>query len=143
MYSRSILKSPLHIGLLVIRIGIGASFIAHGLPKLLGGPETWEQLGGAVQYIGIDFAPMFFGFMAAISETFGGLLLMLGLFFRPILVLLISTMVVAMFYHIGNDDGFSAISHPLELGILFAGLMFTGSGKFSLDKILFKKKRRR
>jgi len=142
MYPRSFSKSAVHIGLLIIRIGIGASFIVHGLPKLLGGPEMWQQIGGAVQFIGIDFAPMFFGFMAAVAESFGGLLLMLGLFFTPSLILLICTMSVALAYHIGQGDGFSSISHPLELLILFVGLLFTGSGKYSLDRVLFKKKRR-
>ena len=31
------------IGLLFLRIGIGVMFIMHGLPKLIGGPEKWED----------------------------------------------------------------------------------------------------
>ena len=29
------------LGLLVMRVGLGLSFMAHGWPKLVGGPETW------------------------------------------------------------------------------------------------------
>ena len=35
-------------GLLLLRIGLGAMFIWHGAPKLVGGPETWTRLGGAM-----------------------------------------------------------------------------------------------
>ena len=32
-----------HIGLLVLRIGIGLMFILHGAPKLFDGPEKWVK----------------------------------------------------------------------------------------------------
>ena len=35
---------------------------------MAGGPERYEELGGAMANIGITFAPMFWGFMAAITE---------------------------------------------------------------------------
>ena len=37
-----------HIGLLVLRIGIGLMFMVHGAPKLFDGPEKWEKLGMAM-----------------------------------------------------------------------------------------------
>ena len=61
-----------HIGLLVLRIGIGCMFILHGAPKLFGGAEKWTQIGMAMASLGIGFIPAFWGFMAAISEFFGG-----------------------------------------------------------------------
>ncbi len=66
-------------GLLVLRIGIGIMFMLHGFPKLTGGPEAWTKVGGALSAIGINSAHTFMGFMAAISEFGGGLLLLLGL----------------------------------------------------------------
>ncbi|MEZ4689878.1 MAG: DoxX family membrane protein [Ignavibacteria bacterium] len=57
------------LGILIIRIGIGISFIlVHGLGKITGGPALWEKLGGAMSSFGINFLPTFWGFMAAFSE---------------------------------------------------------------------------
>lgn len=120
-------------GLLFLRVGLGLMFVAHGWPKLVGGPEKWEGVGGAMAHLGLDFAPQFWGFMAAITEVGGGLLLALGLLTRPVLIGLIFTMVVATWMHIAKDSGFVKISHPLKTLIMFIGLFLTGPGKFSVD----------
>lgn len=121
-------------GLLLIRIGLGILFIIHGFPKLAGGPSGWTGLGGSMKVIGIDFLPIFWGFMAAATETFGGFLLIVGLFFRPALILLIFTMIIAALVHFGKGDGLQGASHAIELGIVFFGLIFIGPGKYSVDK---------
>ena len=71
------------IGLLILRVGIGIMFVLHGLPKLISGSETWTMLGGSMKALGLGFAPTAWGFMAALSEFAGGILLTLGFFFRP------------------------------------------------------------
>jgi putative oxidoreductase len=129
------------IGLLILRVGIGIMFICPGFPKLTAGPEIWAKLGGAMSAVGINFAPTFMGFMAAISEFGGGLLLVLGLFTRPACFFLLITMVVAMLMHIRSGDPFVKYSHALESAILFFSLIFIGPGKISLDEILSKKKK--
>jgi len=121
-------------GLLLIRIGLGVMFIIHGFPKLAGGPDGWTGLGGSMKVIGINFLPVFWGFMAAVSETFGGFLLIVGLFFRPALILLIFTMIIATLVHFGKGDGLQGASHAIELAIVFFGLIFIGPGKYSVDK---------
>jgi len=73
----------MHLGLMIIRLGLGIAFMIHGAPILMGGPEKWQVLGGAMGYLGINFLPTFWGFMAAFSEFFGALFLILGLFFKP------------------------------------------------------------
>jgi putative oxidoreductase len=120
-------------GLFIMRVGVGAAFMVHGWPKISGGPEMWERLGGAVGIFGLDFAPVFWGFMAAVSEFVGGMLLALGLFARTASFLLCCTMVVAASSHIAGGDGFNRYSHALKLVFVFAGLLFTGAGKFSID----------
>ena len=82
-------------GILLLRLGIGVMFIIHGFPKLAGGPSGWTGLGGSMKVIGIDFLPIFWGFMAAATETFGGFLLVVGLFYRPACILLVFTMIIA------------------------------------------------
>ena len=77
------------LGLLVLRLSIGLSMILfHGWGKISGGPERWRRIGGAMENFGIDFLPMFWGFMAGFTEFFGSVLIILGLFFRPAAALL-------------------------------------------------------
>ncbi|MBW7997376.1 MAG: DoxX family protein [Candidatus Glassbacteria bacterium] len=125
-------------GLLLIRVGVGVLFMMHGWPKITGGVETWEKVGGAIGVFGIGFAPVFWGFMAAFSEFFGGLLLAVGLFSRGAAFLLFCTMVTASTMHITGGDGFERFSHPLKLVFVFGGLMLAGPGRFSIDAGLSK-----
>lgn len=132
-----------NIGLLILRIGLGFMFILHGYPKVFGGPEKWTEVGSSMQYIGIEMAPMFFGFMAGIVEFFGGIFLILGLFFTPTLVLLFIVMLVASITSIAAGDGFTSYSHSIEIGIVVLSLFFIGSGRHSLDQKFTKRRRRR
>lgn len=122
------------VGLLIIRVGLGVMFLMHGYPKVMGGPEKWEKLGGAMGNVGITFLPVFWGFMAAIAEAGGGILLALGLFFRPACILLAFTMLIAATVHIKDEGTIMSASHSIEVGIVFLGLIFTGPGKYSVDK---------
>ncbi len=124
------------IGLLIVRIGLGCMFLFHGLPKLFGGPEKWERLGGAMAAFGITFLPAFWGFMAAISESLGGICLIFGLFLRPACILLTITMLVATVSHLSRGDGVGGASHAIEVGIVFLSLILIGPGKYSLDEKL-------
>lgn len=123
----------IYLGLLLLRVGIGISFFFHGLPKMMGGVETWTSIGGTMRLVGIDFALVFWGFMAAFAETAGGILLALGLIFRPAVLMLAFTMIIALAMHIGHGDPFLKYSHALESLILFISLFITGPGKYSLD----------
>jgi putative oxidoreductase len=111
-------------------------FIIHGAPKLFGGAETWIKLGGAMGNFGITFFPAFWGFMAAFSEFFGGIFLILGFLYRPFCLLLTITMIVAATHHLARGDGIRGASHALESAILFFSLLFIGPGKYSLDQYL-------
>ncbi len=122
------------LGLLIIRVGLGALMIFHGYPKLLGGPDMWTELGGATEFVGIKFYPVFWGLMAAIAEALGGALVLFGLAFRPACILLVINLVVAAAMHLGKGDGMMGASHAIELAIVFAGLVFVGPGKYSVDK---------
>ncbi|WP_423147512.1 DoxX family protein [Rubrolithibacter danxiaensis] len=121
-------------GLLILRVGLGAMMIFHGLPKLTGGPGYWEAVGSAAKNIGITFYPLMWGLLAAITETFGGFLLIIGLAFRPACLFLTSIMVVAALNHLNKGEGWGAASHAIELGFVFVGLAFIGAGKYSIDK---------
>ncbi len=121
-------------GLLFMRIGLGTMFIFHGYPKLLGGPEQWTAVGGAMKHLGVNFFPVGWGLLAAVTETFGGFLVIMGLAFRPATLLLAITMLVATTMHLKSGDGLNGASHALEAAIVFLGLTFIGPGKYSVDK---------
>lgn len=121
-------------GLLIIRLGLGIMFILHGQPKLFGGVEAWESLGAkGMGALGVNVAPAFWGFMAGFAEFAGGILLILGFFFRPACLLLLFTMIVAATTHLVGGDGIKVASHAIEAGVVFLGLFFIGPGKYSLD----------
>lgn len=123
------------LGLLIIRIVVGGSMLAfHGYGKITGGPESWTRIGGTMSNLGIDFMPVFWGFMAAISESLGSLLVIVGTWFRPALTLLAATMLVAAIRHLSlpadaAGAGLKGASHAIEMLAVFVGLYFTGPGK--------------
>ena len=123
-----------NVGLLLLRIGLGAMMIWHGYPKLAGGPEKWKKLGNAMGDLGLHDFPVFWGFMAAFSEGVCGLLFLIGFLFRPSCLLIVITMAVAAFHHLYNGDGMGDASHALELGIVFLAMFIIGPGKYSVDR---------
>jgi putative oxidoreductase len=128
-------------GILFLRIGIGIAFIfVHGWPKISGGPELWGKIGGAMTNLGINFAPVFWGFMASVSEFGGGILILMGLFTRPAAVFMALTMAVAAVYHLSKLDPWSKVIYPMEMFSVFLALILIGAGKYSADNFLFKKK---
>lgn len=132
-------KNLLQFGWLILRVGIGISIFLHGFPKITGGTETWTAIGGSMGVFGINFAPTFWGFLAALAESVGGLLFALGLFFRPAAVMLTGTMIVALSTHLAAGDNFMVFGHALDLLFVFAGAIFIGAGKYSLDAKLLPK----
>jgi len=122
------------LGLLIVRLGVGAMFLTHGIPKLAKGPEGWERLGRTMQLVGIDFAPGFWGFVAGLTETLGGFCLMLGFCTRVVCIPLAFTMVMAAWQHLDKGDGLGKASHAIEACFFFVGLVFMGPGRYSIDK---------
>ncbi len=120
--------------LLLMRIGLGIMMMMHGYPKIAGGPDKWTKLGGSVAAIGIHFSPLFWGFMASITECIGGLFMLLGLFYRPTMLFLLFVMIVATAMHLHDGESIMDASHAIELGIVFLGFFIIGPGKYSIDK---------
>ena len=120
------------LGMLILRLGFGLGFIYyHGWGKLMGGPDRWEGLGGALSRYGIDFAPTFWGFMATMSETLFALFIAVGFLFRPAALLLAITMLVAWLGHEISGNGNPG--HSFKNMVVAIGLMFVGPGRYSVD----------
>jgi len=124
-------------GLLFLRVGMGLMMIYHGAPKIMGGVEGWIKIGSAMKFLGIAFAPAFWGFMAAFSEFFGGAMVLLGLGTRIACLLVTATMAVAVAMKLGTGAGLFGASQALENGIVYISLLIAGPGIYSLDHRLF------
>jgi putative oxidoreductase len=129
------IKKDTNLGLLLLRLGAGLGMaVFHGWGKITGGTGAWAEVGGATALIGLDFAPAFWGFLAAFAEFAGGLLVAAGLLFRPALFLLICTMGMAATMHIMTGNG--SPETALIYGLVFLVLFVIGPGSYSADKSL-------
>ncbi|MDR7865772.1 MAG: DoxX family protein [Sporomusaceae bacterium] len=120
--------------LLFARLGLCFMFVVvHGGPKLFGGPEKWLEVGSLLKVLGITTMPVFLGFIAAVSEFLGGILIGLGLFTRLGAFMIFATLVVGaavMF----TMKGLFAAAPATEDALFMLVLMAVGAGKYSLDR---------
>ena len=125
--------------LLILRVIASVMMIInHGWNKILAGQEKWNRLGTALtDFIGIDFMSVFFGFMAAFSESIGMVMVIFGIFTRPAAFLLLFTMFVASMNHL-VDGKFPELA--IMYLIVMLVLLISGPGKFSLDYKFFSEK---
>ena len=132
-----IIKNRNDLYLLILRIFTAyLMFFYHGLGKVLGGPDRWKSLGGAMEVFGINFFPTFWGFMAMLSESVGCLFILLGIFTIPSSLILSFTMFVVC---VGDMvEGEFPEKPMLYILILFTFVIF-GSGKYSLERYFSKK----
>ena len=121
------------VGLLLLRVGLGISFVIHGLLIFTGGAQALTAVGGVVGHLGITQACAF-GILGAGGQVIGGLLLVAGAFFPPACLLLLWIMIMALTMHFSRGDSYNTYSHALELAVVFLGLFFVGPGKLSVDK---------
>jgi putative oxidoreductase len=105
-----------------LRIGAGLLFMQHGVQKLFGFFGGMGPNGGSVQLMSQ------FG-LAGVLETFGSLLIVLGLLTRPVAALLAIEMLVA-YFQVHFPQGGMPIENRGELPLLFmfVWLFFAGNG---------------
>ena len=133
------LDSYRDLGLLVLRVGFGATFFwYHGYPKLSGGPDTWERIGSAVSSVGITFGFPAWGLAAGLVEGVGGLLFAAGLFFRPVCVAMLTVMAMATLDQFGR--AMPQPEHALKNAFVLAGMFLVGPGRYTLAA-LFRRSR--
>lgn len=119
------------IGLLVLRVGVGAfMLVAHGWGKLVGFGDLAGQfpdpigLGSTVSLV-----------LAIFAEVLCALLIVLGLGTRFAAVPLLVTMLVAAFI-VHADDPWAKKEFALLYAIPFLTLIFTGGGRYALDAVV-------
>ncbi|WP_407359069.1 DoxX family protein [Microbacterium sp. LTA6] len=126
------------LGLLVLRVVVGAIFIAHGAQKIFeftlpGTIESFTAMGVPLPAIAAT--------VVAFVEFGGGILLVLGFFTRLVGILLAINMVVALvLVHLPaglwvDNGGYEFVA---VLGAAALALALIGAGRLSLDRALLR-----
>lgn len=121
----------------ILRIVAGFTFSFHGYQKLFGAFGGFGGHGGRAHLFSL------FG-LAGCLETFGGALLLLGLFTMPVAFILCGEMAFAYFMQ-HFPRGTFPIQNGGELAVLYCFIflyLFTaGPGPISIDRVVRKKNR--
>jgi putative oxidoreductase len=126
------------LGLLVLRVALGASFIFHGYPKLTD-PEHALRA-----FAGYGF-PGYFAYIFGILEVFGGGLIIAGLFTRGAALLLTVETGLVLYKTVVPAEGMRGFGHfemPLLLGAMALALVTNGAGVISVDAFTFESGRK-
>jgi len=121
------------MALLALRVCLGIIFVYHGYPKLV------HANAGMGEFFVMHGLPRYFVSVAGILECFGALLLVLGLFTRPVALLLAIEMGVAI-WKVHSGHGYMAVKEyefPLAVGAACFALAAVGAGAISVDYLVF------
>ena len=114
----------------LLRIVAGFTFSLHGCQKILGWFGGMRDTGATAQVLTLPW-------FAGVLELVGGLLIILGLFTRPVAFILSGQMAVAYFMA-HAPRGFWPIANGGELAVLYCFIflyLFTaGPGPWSIDR---------
>ena|SRR5699024_977075 len=129
------------LGLLIIRLVVGLTFVGHGAQKLFGwfGGGGIKGTGKFFDSIGIKPGAAM-AVLAGLSEFVGGLLFAAGLLTPLAALLLIGTMLIAIIkVHAANSFWSSNGGMEYNLVIIAVGISVAliGAGAYSVDAMIF------
>ncbi len=129
------------IGLLILRLVAGLSFMAHGAQKLFGwfGGHGLKGTGGWMESLGLK-PGVLMAVMAGAGEFIGGLLFAAGLITPLGATLIVVTMIMAI-VTVHGKNGYWSTANGYEYNLLLiavaVGVALIGAGDYSLDALLF------
>jgi uncharacterized membrane protein YphA (DoxX/SURF4 family) len=125
------------VGLLILRVGIGATVLQAGLRKAF----DFNPAAGYMESGGRRL-PRFAAFMVTAAETAGGIGLLLGVLTPLAACAVIAAMIDAWAVNVSGavfwSDPFNV---PFLLAVGAAALLFAGAGSYSVDARLFGRSR--
>ena len=125
-----------HLGLTVIRISFGVTFLIFGYNKLISGSANLTQIGSAISFFGITRGFLLWGYAAALTELCGGIAYILGLCTRIASLPLIWLLIVALRFHLQKGDAFTTWAFPCLCLCIVIGFFLAGSSIYSVDHII-------
>ncbi len=126
------LPNQVSLAVLVLRLSFGFLMIPHGYDKMQ------EFLAGNHDFPDpLHVSPIVSHGLTVFAEFFCSILLVLGLFTRPALVILIGCMAIVSF-SIHGADPLGDKEHALLYLFAYLSIFLTGAGKYSIDAKIFK-----
>jgi putative oxidoreductase len=125
------------LGLLIIRLVVGLTFMGHGCQKLFGwfGGHGLKGTGGWMESIGIR-PGILMALLAGLSELVGGFLFAAGVLMPVASVLIAVTMLVAIF-KVHGQNGYWITSNGFEYNLVLIvvaiGIGLIGGGDYTLE----------
>lgn len=117
------------VGLLVLRLGVGAAALQAGLIKALDFATTSQFMADGGWRL-----PKFAAFMVTAAETLGGIGLLLGALTPLAACAVFSAMLCAWAVNVSGAAFWSEpFNVPFLIGLGAAALLFTGAGAYSVD----------
>lgn len=121
-------------GLFLIRASLGLIFIILIAPVLWSGQGSWDHFGSAMRHLDFHSHYKFWGFTGAVLGCIGGVLMVLGLFFRIGVLFALAVTLVHLIGIWDSHGDFHARMPALEMAILLLSMLLVGPGKYSVDK---------
>jgi putative oxidoreductase len=136
---RSPTPRQINVALAVLRITVGAIFIAHGAQKVFN--FGLGNVAGMFGQMGIPLAPLMGPFIALL-ELFAGIALVLGLLTRLAALGLALEMLGAIRFVHFKDGFFLPAGYEFALALFSASvaLIFAGAGAASFDGWLYRRR---
>lgn len=134
-------KMAIDIGLLILRLVVGLSFMAHGAQKLFGwfGGYGPKGTGGWMESVGIK-PGVAIAVLSGLMELVGGLLLAAG-FLTVLGAALITLTMLGAIVKVHGRNGYWSTANGYEYNLLLiavaVALALTGAGAYSLDAVIF------
>lgn len=123
---------------LIIRLGLGIIFIAHGSQKLFGafGGPGISGTTGFLRALHMN-PPIFWAWILALGEFFSGIGALIGLFtgFASSVIIIIMSVGIATL----AKNGFflpRGFEYNFAIIMMSVSLILSGPGKFSIDRII-------
>jgi putative oxidoreductase len=123
----------------ILRVGLGAILIPHGMQKLFGAFGGMGLTSNAALFERLGYMPgMFWGTLVGCTEFVGGILLVLGLFTRFAAAAVLIFMLVAIKFTSAKGFFWSAggYEYPLLIGICALFFLIRGGSRCSLDRMI-------